>query len=218
MTKTRELEREILPPQNLNHYDNLITKICFRSNDDKIDDADTILIFGATSNLKGIKDQVLYILNRAKIKYIIICGGITDKTSPLSEAEIIADYIKDIIPQEIHILKENKSSNLKENVLFALNEFPHLTKCKICFITKYFAAGRTYLTLRQNLPHTLLMQRAYEANGCKYDAWAEDIQSSALVWAEIVRIYKYGKRGDLLFDLVKNDFDYLIKSNLLSQS
>lgn len=212
-TTKKEINRQLAFPDTLLPHAKDIEQLCFRKNDTDLSDIDTLFVFGSVSNLENMKKAILYILKAASISTIIISGGVTKKTAPLSEALIIFNAIKDNLPANIKIILETQAQNTKENVELSLKAYPALKKSKLCFVSKYFAAGRSFLTLRSKLPQTLIKQYAFVANDCAPKEWVQNEETKSLIWAEIMRIFTYGRRGDILYNPVKEKVEFLVKKD-----
>lgn len=211
MENKHEIPRELSLPKSIFLYEKKIEELCFRKNDHNLLGIDTIFVFGSVSSLENLKDAILYILNKAPIHTILISGGVSKKTTPLSEAQVIFNAIKNILPSDIKIILEQEATNTKENIEFSLKKYPELRKGKICFVSKYFAAGRSFLTLKKFLPQVLIKQYAFISNETEPHLWIQNKKSQSLVWAEVVRIFAYGSRGDIAYDDVKDVVEFLIK-------
>ncbi len=212
-SKEKEISREIVFPDTLLPFVDDINRLCFRKNDENLSEIDTIFVFGSTSELENMKKSIFHIFNKAPISTIIISGGVSKKTYPLSESLAIFNSIKDIISSDIDVVLEDEASNTKENVELSLKKHPTLITSKLCFVSKYFAAGRSFLTLQKFLPNALIKQYAFVSNDCRPEEWISSPKARSLVYGEIMRIFTYGKRGDIFYDEVKEKVDFLIKKS-----
>ena len=193
----------------------LLTQLCFRQ-DDKTERVDLIFVYGtATCSIaKRMARVVLDLLNKNVCDKVIITGGFTNKsdTKKFSKAEsdLLIDEIDVDKYNRVEFIIENKSFNMLENVTEALRILDFSNYKKILFIFKSHAAGRGYLTLRKYLPKTEILQKTFNTKYSKAeleinrDNWHTFDFGRSRVWGEFLRIRKYGQRGDIEFDEVKD--------------
>lgn len=183
----------------------LLEGVCFRENTICCADVETLFVFGSTSALPAMIQEITNLVSEARITSIVVTGGIkasTEKTQRQSEADMIADSLRDILPEDIRIHRETRSTNTLENVRNAACLYD-IARCgSLCFISKYHAAGRSFLTLKKFFPDVPLKQRAFVANGCAPATWSQSESARQIVWGEFLRIRRYGSRGDIVTDLV----------------
>jgi len=205
--KTPELPKTLNPK-----LINALTKLCFRQNDKDFLNLDVVFIVGTSISLNELKISLQSILNNFIPKTILITGGIMEPqnkaTEPKSDAEIIYNTIANIIPQQTKVILENKSQHILEHVVLGL---PLLTNTfeKLCFITKSLYAGRTYLTLRKQLPNATILQQSYDlfdptvSQFLREDTWHQNPEFVSRIWGEFLRIKRYGEKGDIEYQEVQ---------------
>ena len=204
----REIERTPSVPKDLNKETiEALTELCFRKNDDKFPQLDLIFIFGTAISFDKLKASLEFVLRSTYTKSILITGGVVkypDSGNSLhSESELIYKSIKDIIPQGTNLLIK-ESQNTLENVLFGLKLISHPVN-HLCAITKSLHVGRTFLTLKKQLSKTCLLQRTYDPfystifQDCNAESWYKYPEFIARVWGELLRIKRYGEKGDIAY-------------------
>lgn len=189
--------KDITLPSNLTSYQKEIEHLCFRPDDKDLAKAEILFIFGSSSSLEEMKKAVKQVLSKAKIKTLLISGGVSNKTFPRSEAQVIKDFICDILPKNLEIILEERATNTLENVLFSKKIYPKLAQCPLCFISKSFASGRTFLTLKKHLPFAEIFQKSFVSNMCSKENWLESERGKRLVFGEVYRIKTYSQKGDI---------------------
>ncbi|MFC7442909.1 YdcF family protein [Laceyella putida] len=145
------------------------------------------------------------------VKRIMITGGYkanairhagwTYGTTP--EAQVIRDKLVEWgVP--LHLMDwEDQSTNSLENVLFGLRKINVNGLSSLLFVSKSFAVGRQYRTLKKYLPDEMVIE-AYPSlttiNKLPVTAWgwSQVAAHRAVVYGEYLRIVAYGKRGHIL--------------------
>ena len=136
-------------------------------------------------------------------RVVFITGGVTrDGAIPESEG-ILSALGPEKYPQ-VEFRLDRTSTNTLDNVLRArdlgLAEFE-----EIFFVAIAPHCGRCKLTLAQHLPGKKIRHRGYldaiYADGLRItrDTWHLEPETSKLVWGEVLRIEKYGTRGDIAY-------------------
>jgi hypothetical protein len=212
----REVSRNpVTPPLNQEAID-LLTELCFR-HDDPIEKVDTLFIFGSTNHLAGLVTTIRNILDLDATKNVVITGGIagyidsTKITKP--ESEIILDAINPSLYPDSKFYLESKSTNTFENVKNSLDLAPLQDVSTLLFIAKSHAVGRAYLTLRKFFPGVTISQKEYTVvypgatEPLTSQNWHQSEFGRSRVWGEYERIKKYGTRGDIEFDEVRDILD-----------
>ncbi|SMG19982.1 YdcF family protein [Paenibacillus aquistagni] len=187
-----------------------ITKVVF-CNDIILNKADLLFVFGSTD--PGAVTQSLNAFKQGVVNEILISGGSsttgikhedwTDGTK--TEAQSIRDkLIQHGVPEDI-IFIEDKSSNSKENVLFAKELFDFTQINSLYFVSKSHAVGRQYRTLQKYISSQIKMAPyPYETklkesdNNLNHLNWMEYPESRSLVIGEYLRIIYYGMKGDIV--------------------
>lgn len=183
-----------------------LTKLCFRQDDSPIPSTDGIFIFGSTISLDELSKKVHELIEKKVASRLILTGGIVAyhgcDTHSIPQSKMIHQMLQKFAPLEIEFLSEETSQNTFENIRFGLSKIKTEIH-SLCFITKSFHCGRSYLTLRKFLPQVVLFQSSY---ACLYPGehqqitaknWFRFQNGKARVWGEFLRIRKYGQRGDI---------------------
>lgn len=198
----KEIPREPLAPKMNDEVIELLTNLCFRKNDVLPIDSELLFVFGSISCLASMTCELTEIITNKKIKKLIITGGINPNSSRKlyrPESDIILEQINHLIDEKIIVITEDSSTNSLENVENTLKLYNFPPNSSLCFVHKYHAAGRGFLTLKKFLPTLEIKQRAFPAKKCLPETWFENENFKKLVWGEFLRIKTYGERGDIAF-------------------
>lgn len=169
---------------------------------------DAVFIFG--SSHPSTYQNAFELYKEGFVKNIIITGGLSkskdkhkdwvygDKT----EADLMFDKLKDMGVPESHMFVESKSTNSKENVVFAKDIFDFSGIKSLYFISKNYAAGRQYRTLKKYVDDVDIISCPYQVElegQISFDRfnWMKYKTSRSLVFGEYLRIIYYGKKGDI---------------------
>lgn len=196
-----------VPDLTENQIDEM-TKIVF-CEDKELSSSDVIFVFGSTQ--PGCYHKSLEAYNKKLGKEIVVSGGrsgLAHKHKDLgygnkSEANIIfKNLVAGGVPAE-KIFLEDKSTNSKENIIYAKKIYDFSKINSILFISKNYAAGRQYRTLRKHLPKNIKITsfgyNIYFDDGRTFDRynWMNYAESASLVFGEYLRIVYYGQMGDI---------------------
>lgn len=216
----RELPIHSVPPK-LN-YDLIerISTLCFQETDHSPSEA--LFIFGTWSQYQTWVKHVKWVLDKKIAPLVFINGGIPLKSKEIeTHAKPAADRILEYInledyPKTQFIVEKTARHTLEEvQKSFKLYDFSKLKT--ISYIAKSHAATRQMLTLKKYAPKALFRPLPYDV---KYpdesnrfitkNNWAEG-ESAYRVWAQFLRIKKYGERGDIAYPVeIKKQVDYII--------
>ncbi|PCI29397.1 hypothetical protein COB55_02195 [Candidatus Wolfebacteria bacterium] len=201
----KEIEREPDVPALNNEAINLLSDLVFRE-DNVAQKVDLIFIFGFT---KGIDDMVPVVKSLISLNLsskVFITGGVVVNAKQ-PESEFILEGIGPENYPNTNFVLETKSTNTLENVTEALKVLDFSDYKKILFLSKRYASGRGYLTLKKFLPNTELLQMSWSPNNygegdieITKNNWLKHDVSKRRVWGAFLRIKKYGERGDIYFD------------------
>ena len=195
-------------PDLTNNQVEEITDIVFGT-EKVLDSNDVIFIFGSTH--PATYQNAIEVYNKGWGKHIVVTGGLSgskDKHKDWiygdkSEAHVIyKKLVSNGIPAE-KIFIEEKSTNSKENVMYAKEIYDFSKIQNLIFISKNYVAGRQYRTLRKYLPSNIIITpygyNVYFENGTTFDRynWMKHEKSRSLVFGEYLRIIYYGRRGDI---------------------
>lgn len=211
------LERNPDPPLFNKEACQLITRLCFRK-DDQPQKVDGIFVYASAIGLKDLSDLIKKLLLQGFSDQLFLTGGITPQ--PLSkeleikdkqcEADLILNKLGPKETKGVKVFVERKSSNTLENVTETLKN-PAFKKCRnLIFIFKAHASGRGYLTLRKFFPQTKILQQSFAvtypraSQPIKRETWSTFDFGRRRVWGEFLRIRKYGAKGDIAHQEVKN--------------
>lgn len=185
-----------------------MTKIVF-CEEGKITKSDIIFVFGTTQ--PGCYLKTIEAYNKGLGKEIIISGGVSispnkhkdwaDKNEPEADG-VFKKLVENGVPAEI-ITLENKSTNSKENILFTKDIYDFSKVNRMVFISKNYAAGRQYRTLKKYLSKNISMcsfgYNIYFDDGTTFDRydWMNNDKARSLVFGEYLRIVYYGNIGEI---------------------
>ena len=212
-----QVERNPIPPQLNKKAAELITELCFR-NSDALKEVDGIFVYASIVGIDKLVELIDEILSKGISNKIFITGGVTPKKlkkdlkiqTKLTEADTLLNALELDQYKNLTVFVEQKSTNTLENVTETLKN-PEFKNCKsLLFIFKSHAAGRGYLTLRKFFPSAEILQQTFDT---KYEGIEKEITRDnwhsfdfgrSRVWGEYLRIKKYGNRGDIEYNEVKD--------------
>jgi hypothetical protein len=212
-----EIERNPEPPKFNKKAIKLITKLCFRKNNN-LKKVDGIFVYSSIAGIDRLVKLLNEILSEDISNKIFITGGITPKhikedlgiKPELTEADTLLGALDLGKYKDLEVFVERKSTNTLENVMESLKN-PEFKECKsLLFIFKSHAAGRGYLTLRKFFPSVEIIQQSFNT---KYDKAEKEITKDnwytfdfgrRRVWGEYLRIKTYGTRGDIEYEEVRD--------------
>jgi hypothetical protein len=202
----REIKELPSPPPLSRRAIKGLTKLCFRQDSNPLPPTEGIFIFGSTISLDELSKKIHELIEKKVATRLIITGGIVTycgcTASSIPQSKMIYQMLQKFSHSDVEILLEEKSQNTFDNVQFGLSLIK-TTIHSLCFITKSFHCGRSYLTLRKVLPKTALFQYSYdpiyprEHQKINAENWSSFHEGRARVWGEFLRIRKYGQRGDI---------------------
>ncbi len=189
-----------------------ITELCFRNDDPMPNKLDLIFVFASLSESKHIADLVEGILYKTIIPKVLISGGYNTFTesfkhnSLLSESEEIFSHIDVKNFANVEFYLEKRSDNTLANVVESMRVLDFSNYSNIAYIFKQHASTRGYLTLKKFVSQdTQLFQKTWPAkypgenNALSYSNWYKTEFGRNRVWGEVLRIRKYGERGDIYY-------------------
>ncbi len=196
-----------VPYLNDNQIDEM-TKIVFCEYNNLVI-SDMIFVFGSTH--PGCYLNALEAYNKKLGNVIFVSGGTSgapDKHKNWSygdesEANVIFRKLTEHgVPAE-KIYLEYKSTNSKENILYAQRIYDFSKINSILFVCKNYAAGRQYRTLKKYLSENVKIgsfgYNVHLDDGTTFDRynWMNYDKSRSLVFGEYLRILYYGLIGDI---------------------
>ena len=212
----KEIPRNPPAPKLNQEVIELLTNLCFRR-DDKLEPVDLIFLFSTADYCGRAADVIKFLLARKISSEVMITGGLTDnyyaRKFGITESGLVMREIDQKKYPQVDFFIEKKSTNTLANVVEALKVLDFSHYHKILFIFKSHAVGRGYLTLRKFLPNTKIFQIAYNTKYPKInfaisrDNWYQHEFSRGRVWGEFLRIKRYGERGDIEFEEVREMVD-----------
>jgi uncharacterized SAM-binding protein YcdF (DUF218 family) len=186
-----------------------ITNIVFGIPNQPIQPCDLIFVFGGSH--PGLWQVAAQAYQNGLGKIILITGGHkpgvqhhrTWEDGDMPEAHVIRrELIKLSVPEDI-IHCEDRSTNTLENVLFAQEVFDFSWVNSILAVCKNYGNGRQCRTLRQQIPNTIKVipypfdTEAGNGPFITRQTWMNYDESKLVVFAQLVKIYQYGKLGHL---------------------
>lgn len=217
---TNEVPRNPAAPKLNDEAVTLISELCFHT-DDEPQAADVIFVYASAVFVERLAETVHDLLSKGVSETLIITGGIPNYGSePLiasPEAALLLNELDLTSFPRVRLICEGLSRNTRENVEYALRAHD-FSQCKhIRFIFKAHAAGRGYLTLKQFCPEARLSQTTYAVQydgspmAIAKDNWFQFDFGRERVWGEVLRIKKYGERGDIAYpDVVRRTTDRIM--------
>ncbi|KKU02787.1 MAG: hypothetical protein UX99_C0037G0014 [Candidatus Amesbacteria bacterium GW2011_GWB1_47_26] len=210
-TQNREISKQVTPPKLGQQTINLLNELCFLP-DSPIQKVDLIFVFGVMQfDLAAKAAKELLIKNTSK--KVIVSGGtpqfsdhsLLSYTKPESE-----EILQRIDPKNFPLVifeTESVANNTVENVRLSLNKFPYLSEVKkIFYLCHSHGSRRCYLSLRKFLPKTKLLLKSFprklsnNLSVVSREKWFLSGEGTERVWAEFLRIKKYGERGDIVYN------------------
>lgn len=172
---------------------------------------DVIFIFGGSH--PGLWENGAQAYFKGLSEDIIVTGGYKpsalhhfswqDGTSP--ESEVIRRELIILGVPEKNIYIETQSTNTYENVRFALEAYNFSTVTSILAICKSYAVGRQVRTLRAQLesrvkiiPYPFDTHLGGDGPFITRENWMDFQESRAYMFANVLKIYQYGRAGHLL--------------------
>lgn len=210
-TQNREIPKQVTPPKLSQHTINLLSELCFLP-DSLIQKVDLIFVFGVMQfDLAAKAAKELLIMNTSK--RVIISGGtpqFSDHNLSYIKPEA-EEILQKIDPKNFPLVTfkiESGANSTVENVNLSLNKFPILANAKkIFYLCHSHGSRRCYLSLRKFLPKTELLLKSFprrmsnNSGSVSKTEWFLSDEGRERVWAEFLRIKKYGERGDINYDL-----------------
>lgn len=178
-----------------------ITKYIFLEDTDP--SGDIALVFGTWDAWKESVDKAAALYKIGLVPKIIVSGGANPK-SGVVEGDLMAKELKKVGVPEIDILRENRSRNTLENVLFSKEIIEREIGLKnihtIVAVVKNFHARRALMTLRKHMPsHIQLRASAYVSLYYNFskDNWWKSSFGKEQVLGEVKKIEAYLAKGDI---------------------
>lgn len=175
----------------------VITDFIFLS--DKLSKSDLIIVPG-TCRIDIVK-KALQIYNQGYAPFIFTTGGVKDDKG-LAESEFQKQYLLDNgVPLDC-IFNEIKSTNTKENAIYAKEELEknYLPHQKIILISKTYHARRLLMTFIPSFPDSeILIAPVVDDRNITKDNWYNDKEKTDKVMEEVEKIGEYFLKGDLKF-------------------
>ena len=161
--------------------------------------ADLAIIFGTRYN--GALDKVFELYKNNLVNKVVVSGGINRVTGE-NEADRMLKILVDKGVKEKDIIKENKSTNSLENVLFSKqlieSEIGFANIKKIIAIVKHYHSRRVLMTLKKHFPKNVeLIPVTYDIYGFTKDDWYNSEIGRRKVLSEWEKISKYLTQGDI---------------------
>ena len=162
---------------------------------------DLVIVLGSNYS-KEIALEIQKLYENKKINnetLIIISGkkGLLNKNNKHSEAEIIASILKKL-GLELNIILEKKAKNIKENLVNSKAIIKSFNKYnRLLIIGKSYVARRVIMCADHlKYPLSKIDYDGIEKD-IKKDGWFKTKKSRNRVLAELSRIEKYVKKGDI---------------------
>jgi uncharacterized SAM-binding protein YcdF (DUF218 family) len=194
-----------------------LTELCF--SEDPLEKAGVLLVFGSNILQEELSRLIDRLLEQDLAKTVIITGGLADydhtQTGKRAESEAILSHIRIQRFPAVRFLTETHSRNSLENVLEARKLYPLEKERSILFLSHAHASGRSRLTLKKISPHSKLISHPYEVpmgdgqNILRKSDWWRNPLGTAMIWGEFLRIVKYGERGDISIEEIRDRIKHI---------
>jgi uncharacterized SAM-binding protein YcdF (DUF218 family) len=164
---------------------------------DKLSKSD-IIISPGTFRIDIIK-KVLEIYEQGYAKYIITTGGVANEYG-ITESEFQKQYLIDngVVPKVI--LNETKSTNTKENAIYAREklDLSGIAFNKVILVSKTYHSRRILMTFLPSFSESeILVIPVVDDRNITVDNWYKDKKKTEKVLEEVEKIGKYFLKGDL---------------------
>jgi uncharacterized SAM-binding protein YcdF (DUF218 family) len=172
-----------------------ITDLIFVS--DKLSKSDVIISPG-TFRIDIIK-KVLEIYNAGYAKYIITTGGVKNDQG-ITESEFQKQYLIDNGVSPEVVFNETKSTNTKENAVYAREELDknEIDCKKVILVSKTYHARRILMTFVPSFLNTeILISPVIDDRNITKSNWYKDKEKTEKILEEVEKIGKYFLKGDL---------------------
>ncbi len=120
------------------------------------------------------------------------------------ESHVIKKHLIQLGVPESIIYCEDRSTNSLENVIFAKNVFDFSTMTTVLLVCKCYGVGRQSRTFTKNIgrpieviPYSFDTTIAAHSFLVTREDWMHEEDGKLFVFTEAVKIYEYGKKGDL---------------------
>lgn len=174
-----------------------ITDLIFLS--DKISKSDIIIVPG-TFRIDLVK-KALELYNQRYAPYIFTTGGVKNEEG-FTESEFQKQYLLENGVPSNCIFNESKSTNTKENAIYAKEELEKhkLSYRKIILVSKTYHARRLQMTFLPNFQDSeILVAPVVDDRNITKDNWYNDKEKTDKVMEEVEKIGEYFLKGDLKF-------------------
>jgi uncharacterized SAM-binding protein YcdF (DUF218 family) len=184
-----------------------LTRIVFLDPSGEPAVCDLAFLFGGTH--PGLWRAAAEVYQRGLAPLLLVTGGVEARGhqggAPISEARFLADKLIAAGIPETSLILEERSTNTRENAVFATEVFDFETIESMLLVCKSYAAGRQYRTLRRHLPAGVRIlpypfdttATAREGPLITREDWSESAEGRARVFGEYLRIVAYGARGEI---------------------
>lgn len=162
--------------------------------------ADLAFVFG-TRSLASI-DLAADLFRRGMARYVVLTGGGRRDLGGLIEAVAHQEALLERGVPEDRIILESRSTNTRENVVFALPEITARMDVQsigaVTVVAKWYHSRRCVMTLKAHLPEGVRYYVAsYEPAGRARSDWHRTEAGAAKVLREWESIPRYLRQGDL---------------------
>jgi uncharacterized SAM-binding protein YcdF (DUF218 family) len=175
----------------------IITKYIFlESNPEQ---ADLIIVFGTRH--KEASKQASELYRKGYAKKILVSGG-ENRITHENEAREMSKSLISLGVASGDIIREDKSTNSLENVLFSENVIGEMLGWenikKILVVTKHYHIRRAMMTLKKHFPDSVrLIPTPYDILGFSRDNWQDTASGKEKVMSEWGKIKEYLAKGDI---------------------
>jgi hypothetical protein len=198
------------PPSLTNEQIREITRLTFLNMEeyDYSRPFDLLFVFGGSHpEIWGTTKEAY---DRGLAKRILVTGGYKETATRheswtygiTPESHVIRRKLVDLGVPEENIIVEDRSTNSLENVLFAKELVDFTAIRRLLFVSKAFASGRQWRTLKRHLPKEMdyapyLAHTTINKIPVTRIDWPQISEHRQVVYGEYLRIVAYGQKGDI---------------------
>ena len=164
---------------------------------------DVGLVFGTMKALRESVEKAAELYQSQYVNKLLVSGGYNKKFAKVESDLMAKELVKLGVPDE-SIIKERKSTNTLENVLFSkdlLDKELGLENINtIVAVVKNYHSRRALMTIRKHFPQRIkLLAYPYICDYCPFTSenWANSDNGREKVIEELQKIEEYLAKGDI---------------------
>lgn len=164
---------------------------------DKLSTSDVIIVPGTFRD--DIVKKALEIYKKGLALYIVTTGGAPNEQG-ITESEYQKQYLVENGVPEDKVLNESKSTNTKENTIYAKEELDKqkVKYNRIILVSKTYHARRILMTFIPSFPDSdIKIASVIDDRNITKNNWFKNEEKKDKVMEEVEKIGKYFLKGDL---------------------